>query len=356
MIRVPRKHFSKLSALCDEFSRLKDKDALLEALVRGSISITDASAAEVRTISGEHKALQLTASRGLTADFSTPDVLQADDIPVLRQVLEGEVVEIPDLEEQEDWPCRDALLQEGFRTVLVAPISVEERDVGVLSIYAEEPGHFTENDRPVAQMIGAQAGMALDRLHALSRANALGEVCRSVNSSLAESSILENLARKAVEVTGLKAAAIRMLDEEGKVLEEKTAFGLSREYLNKGPVELEKSPTDQKVLHGNVVQVSGEELLENSQYPEEVKEEGIRAVLCVPLRVKDKPIGVVRVYSSEPCEFSESDIEFLETLASQASLAIQNARLFQHLERDYEDLREAIWGWYDWGEHEPRFP
>ena len=355
MVRVPQKHFSNLSALCDELSRLKDKDALLEALVRGAISITDGDAAEVRTVSGDNRALRLTASRGFSEDFPPPDILQADDNPVLQKAMIGETTEVEDLREQDDWPDREALLDEGFRTALVAPISVEEREVGVLSIFAEEPGHFTENDHALARIVGAQGGLALDRLHALDRAKALGEVCRAVNSSLAETTVLENLARKAVEVTGLKAAAIRMLDQSGETLEEQAAFGLSRRYLNKGPVELEKSPADQEVLEGNIIQLSGQELLENSQYPDEMEDEGIKAVLCVPLCVKDRPVGVVRVYSEEPCEFAEADIEFVRTLASQAALAIQNARLFEHLQRDYEDLREAVWGWYDWGGHPPSF-
>lgn len=72
------------------------------------------------------------------------------------------------------------------------------------------------------------------------------------------------------------------------------------------------------------------------QYPEQAREEGLVSVLVAPLRVQDHPIGVMRVYSHDVREFSESECELIEAIASLSALAIENARLYERLDRNYQ--------------------
>jgi GAF domain-containing protein len=74
----------------------------------------------------------------------------------------------------------------------------------------------------------------------------------------------------------------------------------------------------------------------------------------LPLTVRGKAIGVLRVYSSTPYAFSEADIEFLSALSCQGAIAIENARLFEHVRNEYKELAQDVWKWYDWGEHFPK--
>jgi len=46
-------------------------------------------------------------------------------------------------------------------------------------------------------------------------------------------------------------------------------------------------------------------------------------------------------------------MEFLSTLADFGVTAMENARLYEHVRRDYEDLTKDVWKWYGWGEHPP---
>jgi GAF domain-containing protein len=166
--------------------------------------------------------------------------------------------------------------------------------------------------------------------------------------------VLQSIVRCAAETLDFKGASVRLLDEEGKRLEIKATYGLSGAYVEKGPVEVEKSPLDREILSGKPVRVMEDEMDAKLQYPEETRREGIRSMFGLPLQIKGKPVGVLRVYASVPYRFTMDDEEFLTALANQGAIAIENARLFQQLRKTYEDLTQDVWKWYDWGKRPPR--
>jgi signal transduction protein with GAF and PtsI domain len=167
--------------------------------------------------------------------------------------------------------------------------------------------------------------------------------------------VLTKIVENAAKAFGFTAASIRLLDEERKTLEVKATYGLSEAYLKKGPIEVEKSLIDVECMKGCVVTVADVSKDGRLQYPEEIIKEGIRAILSVPVSIRGTAIGVLRVYTSNPYSFSRSEIDFLSSLASIGAIAIENARLFEHIKSEYEELTRDVWKWYDWGKHFPRF-
>ncbi|OGW40481.1 MAG: hypothetical protein A2010_05950 [Nitrospirae bacterium GWD2_57_9] len=178
-------------------------------------------------------------------------------------------------------------------------------------------------------------------------------IARSISSTLSLDEVLQMITENAASALGMRASSIRLMDPDGRTLEVKAASGLSQAYLAKGPVEIGKSPIDRECLAGKCISIPDISTDTRLQYPEEITMEGIRGMLSVPLRVKGKAIGVLRVYTSTPYEFSNAEIEFLTALASFGAIAIENARLFEHVKTEYEELTKDVWKWYDWGS---RFP
>jgi GAF domain-containing protein len=84
------------------------------------------------------------------------------------------------------------------------------------------------------------------------------------------------------------------------------------------------------------VQVADAQTDARFQYPEQAREEGIVSVLVTPLRVQDQSIGVMRVYAGAAREFSQAEIALIEAIASLSALAIENARLYERLNRNYQ--------------------
>lgn len=177
--------------------------------------------------------------------------------------------------------------------------------------------------------------------------NALYQITKTITSTLDLDEVLKLIVENTTKAMEVKACSIRLIDEDKKTLRIVAAYGLSKDYLKKGPVEIDKSPLDAEVLKGNIVKIKDATTDPRFQYPEEAKKEGIRSVLCVPLQLKDRVIGVMRVYTDKTHNFSKGEVDFLTALASSAAIAIENARFYELLRKNYNKLYNDLMQWYD---------
>ncbi|HYK85532.1 MAG TPA: GAF domain-containing protein [Ktedonobacteraceae bacterium] len=173
---------------------------------------------------------------------------------------------------------------------------------------------------------------------------ALYQTALTISSSLELEEVLQSVVTSITEAMQVKACSLRLLDERSGQLQMSAVYGLSGGYLAKGPVEVEHSPLDSEALKGAPVIIPDVTTDERFQYREAARREGIVSVLCVPLEVRGRSIGVMRVYTSEACTFHEDDIQFLSVLASLSALAIENARLYENVKQSFDGVLEVLWG------------
>ena len=155
----------------------------------------------------------------------------------------------------------------------------------------------------------------------------LHEIAKALGTAKNLPAVLNLIVKSAVDALNVKACSLRLLDRKGEKLELAAAYGLSDEYLGKGPVEVGKSPVDQEAMKGEPVFVEDVESDGRLQYPDEARKEGIKSMICVPLKVRDQVIGSLRAYSTVRRGFSGSELTFLTALANLGAIAIDNARL-----------------------------
>ena len=173
---------------------------------------------------------------------------------------------------------------------------------------------------------------------------ALYQTALTISSSLELDQVLQSVVKSITEAMEVKACAVRLLDPRTGQLQYSAGYGLSGDYLAKGPVDVEHSPIDSEALRGVPVIIPDVSEDSRFQYKAAAKREGIVSVLCVPLEVHGRAIGVMRVYTSEQCTFHEDDIQFLTVLASLSALAIENASLYDSLKRSYDGVMDVLWG------------
>jgi sigma-B regulation protein RsbU (phosphoserine phosphatase) len=137
--------------------------------------------------------------------------------------------------------------------------------------------------------------------------------------------VLDKLARAAVQITGVSACSIRLLDDETGELKMRSTFGLSEEYRNKGPVTKD-DPVIKAVFAGEAVVIDDMRDDSRVRYKEASKKEGIVSQLTVKMQFKNKPVGVLRLYRPTPGGFTENDIALARSVASQCAVAITNAK------------------------------
>jgi len=167
-------------------------------------------------------------------------------------------------------------------------------------------------------------------------------IAEVMNARLGRQELLEHMLQTIVTEMGYKAASIRLLDPERRTMEMQAAYGLSERYLSKGAVEVERSPIDRDVLQGNAVAIRDVLHDVGLQYPDEARQEGIRSVLAVPLRIQDRHLGVLRVYTSEPHEFSLSEQLVVSAVANLAARAIRNAHLYQAMHTVAAEINSSL--------------
>jgi signal transduction protein with GAF and PtsI domain len=159
--------------------------------------------------------------------------------------------------------------------------------------------------------------------------SAFMNITRAISSSLDVKEVLNQIVKSTCEITGSKGCTLMLLDEKGQKLEMKSSFGLSDQYIEKGSLSADKSIAD--ALKGKPVVIEDATSDPRVQYPREAKQEGIASIVSVPIILKERVIGVLRLYTSVPCWFTQDDIDFLSAIAMQGGLAIENARMYEYV-------------------------
>lgn len=347
-------HDIDLCTLCGDLARARDLGATLDILAKKIVLMMKVKASSIRLLDEKNRVLEIAAAYGLSKEYTEKGPLVLEKSEADQRVLGGEAISTADITKESHVLYLEEAEKEGIRSILSVPLTAETRAIGVIRVYTKEVHPFSNADIERLRAIAALGGLLVDRARIWDEMRALVSISRSITSTLSLESVLQMIVEKAAKALRLRAASIRLLDEDRAELRVKAAYGLSQAYIEKGPVEVDKSPVDRECLEGNIIAISEIERDERLQYRNEILKEGIKALLSVPLMVRGSAIGVLRVYTSVPCEFSDSDKEFLSALASQGAIAIENARLFEHVKKEYDVLSKDIWKWYDWGERFPR--
>lgn len=167
------------------------------------------------------------------------------------------------------------------------------------------------------------------------------DVAAAVNSSLEPTAVLDAIVQKGAAATGAKGCAIMLLTADRTELRHSANHGLSDWYVGKGPVRMD--PDMAEALEGRAVAVTDAGSDPRVQYQAEAVREGIVSMLSVPIRLRGEVIGVMRMYTAEPREFGDEDIEFVEAIANLGAIALDNARRHVQSRVDLEALQAYIY-------------
>lgn len=156
---------------------------------------------------------------------------------------------------------------------------------------------------------------------------ALSRISKAISSEVYLDNILKLIVTVTAEVMGSKICSLMLLDEDKKELVVRATQSISEEYNRKPNVKLGKG------IAGRVTQenrpFSVMDVRKDPRYVsvEIAKKENLCSLLCVPLSVRGKVIGVINCYTSSPHRFTKSEIDVLATVANQAAIAIENTEL-----------------------------
>ena len=174
------------------------------------------------------------------------------------------------------------------------------------------------------------------------RLSCLARISRAINSVLTIDQVLDLIMDELIDHTGAERGFIMLADEKSHALECRVARMFDRARPDEAEWHVSRSVADRVfTTHEAILCFNAAQDPRYREAPS-IREFGLRAILCVPLRARDHVIGIVYLDNHlKRGAFTQQDLEFCTAFSDQASLAIENARL----EMDRRQLRSLFEGY-----------
>jgi len=265
----------------------------------------------------------------------------------------GGLVVFRDLTRQASWEAlekeesfrgvREIFLAQDLRTVVGISLQAKERVSGVLLLGTPDNRSFTPAERRLLLALGQQIGMAVENSYLIQQTSrrteelhVLNEIGRALSSTLDLDTLFERIyseMRRGIDVASFFIAFYHPKSGEVRFEIEVT--------------EGERAPKRTRRAGNHMVEYvvrSAQPLLIRERYEEATRHLGfeplrsVGSICAVPLILYDRPVGVMAVHSARERAFDEGHVEFLRVLASEASIAMENARLFAEEQKKARQL------------------
>ena len=255
-------------------------------------------------------------------------------------VQEGRPILVNDirLEPRYQGPLRNMLSQ------LAVPMRRKGRVIGALNLLAETTDAFTSQDEALLRQFGAHVAVAIEnaRLFKAERQyvdtlETLAEIGREMASILDLDVLLTRIASLTKRLIDYRTFGILLLDETTRQLDLKHAVRYGDEKTAKS-VRLGEGLVGWSALHKQPLLVP--DVSKDPRYINLVPD--ARSELVIPMLIKDRCIGVFDLESPELDAFTKEHQELLTLLASQAAVAIENARLYEEVRRNEDRIEKEL--------------
>jgi len=253
-------------------------------------------------------------------------------------------------------PWSEAARQAGFYTAAAFPLISREQTFGALNLYNIQPGFFSSKRLEMFQAFAHLSASALENARLfeetqrrLKNIQALRNIDMAITGSF-DPRVTFNVALD--EITrqlGIDSASILRLNPYTQTLEYAAGRGFHTRTIEKTHLRMGEGLAGRAALEQRTVYVPN--LSESSGFTRTglFAEEGFTTYYAAPLITKGRVLGVLEIFHRSPHEGNSEWQEFLETLAGQTAIAIDNAELFHNLERSNIELVQAyevtIEGW-----------
>jgi sigma-B regulation protein RsbU (phosphoserine phosphatase) len=232
----------------------------------------------------------------------------------------------------------------GSQAELVVPLRRKGRVLGALNLLSDTIGQFTETDEAILRQFAAHVAVAIENARLFehereytSTLETLSDIAREFGAILDLDELLTRIASLTRRVVDYRTFGIVLVNEETQELEMKVAVRYG-EKVELPRVKVGTGLVGYSALHKEVVLVP--DVSVDPRYLKVVDD--VRSELVIPLLLKDRCIGVFDLESPELDAFNKGHVEVLTLLASQAAVAIENARLYETIRANEVRLAKEL--------------
>jgi GAF domain-containing protein len=231
---------------------------------------------------------------------------------------------------------RRLLAERGFGSVLLVPLVSRVGVFGAVTLASHERAAFDDTDVELATDLARPLADALEQRRLLDESRrraeelaALYSTSQLITARLDVPSVLERISRSVTALTGSTGCGIGLLDPGRGRLVQAAAHGFKSDEWRALTLPVGEGIIGRCAETGTAIRVDDVQADPRSVRRDVDEREGIRSMLCVPLRVGGALLGVISAFSTRPAVFTAHHQHVLEAFAEQAGIAVQNARLFE---------------------------
>src|ERR687897_857049 len=337
-----------------------DADAVMTTVAESARRLCRCQGVSIYLLHGEE--FELATTVGLPPEFRS--YVAAHPIRKDRETMAGRVAldrrieQVRDVLTDPGYGRRDVQEIAGSRTMIAAPLILDDEVVGAISLWRTKVEPFDERATAMLQTFAAQAAAVVRNVHLarelegrqlelarkVEQLQALNEVGETVSSTLVLDEVLFKIILNAVRFAECDGGSIMEYVEAERRFLARTTYPSSQELLSglrKIVIGLDETLVGRAAREGHPIGISDIALVDRDVHLELLYKDGWRSVLAVPVLRDGQIIGVMVVRRKTPGDFSNEVLDFMETFASQSALAVSNARLFRELERKSAELQVA---------------
>jgi sigma-B regulation protein RsbU (phosphoserine phosphatase) len=331
---------STLFELGREVTSVLDLEELLAKIPQLIARLTRFSAFSVYLLDERRQDLRIAYAVGYPEEVLATLRLPVGEGVVGAAVLEGRPILVNDIRREPRYkgPLRNMLSQ------LAVPVRRKGKVIGALNLLNEVEGAFTVQDEALLRQFAAHVAVAIENArlfkserHYVDTLETLAEIGREMSSILDLDALLTRIASLTKKLIDYRTFGILLLDEATNELEMKLAVRYGKGAESKH-VRLGEGLVGWSALHKEPVLVA--DVSQDPRYINMVDD--ARSELVIPMLIKDRCIGVFDLESPELDAFTKEHKELLTLLASQAAVAIDNARLYEEVRRNEERIEKEL--------------
>ncbi len=237
------------------------------------------------------------------------------------------------------------------RSELAVPMIMQNRVIGVIDIQASQLGYFTEEHKRLLTVVASRVAVGAENARLYTRVSRqaqtlemLNQISRELTSILNVDQLLKSIGETISRVIDFQMFSILLLDASQQMLQHRFSLRFNENIQLKHDIPIGRGLVGGSAAIGKAIMVP--DVKKDPRYimvnPE------TRSELCVPLKYKERVIGVLDIEHTRRGYFTEDHVRTITTLAGQIAIAIENAQLYeriakeeQRLERDLNMAREV---------------
>lgn len=237
--------------------------------------------------------------------------------------------------------------EEKLESLMSCPLILRGKPIGVINAWrSKEKGLFNESELNFLVGIAHQVSICIESGRLFQETNrraqeaaAIAEVGRDISATLQLDLVMERIGSYAMNLLAAETSAVYLANASRSQFQAIAALGLDAEAIKAYPLEIGKG-----ILGNIALQTAGEIVNDTTHDPRTIivtgtTENPLEHIMGVPILLKDKHMGLLAVWRSGiGTEFAPRELEFLTSLARQAAVAIENARLYDETQRRLKEL------------------